>query len=68
MFDAYENEVLYISVWFETEQEAADFDVYPVSSLDGDRVVIAPIVPPGAARSVYDHLKSYPGIIEIECH
>ena len=67
MFYAYESKTLYISVWFETEQEAADFDVYPVSCLDGDRVVIAPILSPGAARSVYDHLKSYPGIIDVEC-
>jgi len=68
MIDAYENEILYISVWFENEREAADFDAYPVSTLDGDRVVIAPVVPPGVARSIYDHLKRCPGVVDFECH
>ena len=68
MIDAYENEILYISIWFADEQDAAAFDDYPVYSLDGDRVVIAPIVPPGTARSIYDHLKRCTGVIDFECH
>lgn len=68
MIDAYENEILYISIWFEHEREAADFDDYPVSTLDGDRIVIAPIVQPGEAPSIYDHLRGYPGIVDFECH
>ena len=68
MIDAYENETLYISIWFETQQDAAAFDDYPVYSRDGDQVVIAPIVPPGTARSIYDHLKRYPGVIDFDCH
>jgi len=68
IMNAYENEVLYISVWFAGEQDAADFADYPVASLDGDRVVIAPTVPPGESRSIYDHLRGYPGVIDFECH
>jgi hypothetical protein len=68
IMNAYENETIYISIWFNTEQEAADFDDYPVASLDGDRVVIAPTVPPGESRSIYAHLRGYPGVIDFECH
>ena len=68
MIDAYENETLYISIWFESEQDAADFGDFPVASLDGDRVVIAPVVSPGESRSIYDHLRGYPGVVDFECH
>ena len=68
MINAYENETLYISIWFGSEQDAADFDDYPVASLDGERVVIAPIVPAGEAYNIYDHLRGYPGVIDFESH
>jgi len=66
--NAYENEILYISIWFGSEQDAADFGDYPVASIDGDLVVIAPTVATGEAPSIYDHLKHYPGVVDFECH
>jgi hypothetical protein len=66
--NAYENETLYISIWFESEQDAADFGDFPVASLDGDRVVIAPVVSPGESRSIYAHLRGCPSVTDFECH
>jgi len=66
--NAYENEILYISIWFADEQDAADFDDYPVYCLDGDRVVIREVVPAGEAYNIYDHLRGYPGVIDFESH
>lgn len=71
MADIYGNETLYIGIWFESEQDAAEFAEggdYPISCIDGDRVVISPIVPPGAARSIYADIAKCPGVVDYGCY